>query len=110
MQEPRGVSLELGYSTGLSVPACREQEKSPARSTTAPEECESCPSSTTGRGTDRERCKEGASVGGTGQMSARSAQPGNLREPGLYWRSLEAPGKVNASHSVFYLIFENDDC
>ena len=26
VQEPRGVSLELGYSTGLSVPACRNQE------------------------------------------------------------------------------------
>ena len=27
VQEPRGVSLELGYSTDLSVPTCREQEK-----------------------------------------------------------------------------------
>ena len=73
---------------------------------TAPEECESCTSSTTGRGTDRERCKEGASVGGAGRRSARSAQPGNPREPGFYWRSLEAPGQVNANHCVFNLIFE----
>ena len=42
-----------------------------------------CTSSTTGQGIDRERCKEGASVGGTGRTSARSAQPGNPREPGL---------------------------
>ena len=27
VQEPRGVSLELGYSTDLSVPTCKEQEK-----------------------------------------------------------------------------------
>ena len=39
--------------------------------------------STTGRGTDRGRCEESASVGGTGRRSARSAQPGNPREPGL---------------------------
>ena len=26
MQEPRVVSLELGYSTDLSVPTCRKQE------------------------------------------------------------------------------------
>ena len=57
--------------------------KSPARKT-APEECESCTSSTTDRETDRERCKEGASVGGTGRRSARSAQPGDPREPGLF--------------------------
>ena len=74
-------------------------------------ECENCTSSTTGRGTDRERCKESASViGGTGRRSATSAQPGNPREPGFYWRSLEASGQVNASHCVLYLIFENDDC
>ena len=42
-----------------------------------------CTSSTTGQGTDRERCKEGASVGGTLRTSARTAQPGNPREPGL---------------------------
>ena len=83
---------------------------SPARST-ARGKCENCTSSTTGRGTNRERCKESASVGGTGRRSARSAQPGNPREPGFYWRSLEAPRyQVNASHCVFYLTFENDDC
>ena len=51
---------------------------------TAPGECKNCTSSTTGRGTDRERCKEGASVGGTGRRSARSAQPENPREPGIF--------------------------
>ena len=56
----------------------------PAR-TTASEECENCTSSTTGRGTDRERCKESTSVGGTGRRSARSAQPGNPREPGTFY-------------------------
>ena len=111
MQEPRGLSLELGYSTDLSAPTCREQEKHhrPGKST---REVQDCTSSTTGQGTDRERCKEGARVGGTGRTSARSAQPGNPREPGL----LEIVGgsKVksgeHASHSVFYLTFENDDC
>ena len=63
----------------------------------------------TGRGTDRERCEESASVGDTGRTSARSAQPENPREPGMF---LEIVGgsKVKsgerASHSVSYLIFE----
>ena len=30
------------------------------------------------------------------------------RESLDYWRLLEAPGQVNASHCVFDLIFEND--
>ena len=88
------MSLESGYSTDLSVPAPADSAGiSPARST-APGECENCTSSTTGRGTDRERCKESASVGDTGRRSARSALPGNPREPGFFWRSLEAPRSV----------------
>ena len=68
---------------------------------------QACTSSTTGRGTDRERCKESASViGGTGRRSATSAQSGNPREPGFYWRSLEAPSQVNASHCIVYLILK----
>ena len=67
-------------------------------------------SSTTGRGTDRERYKESAIViGGTGRRSATSAQPGNPREPGL----LEVVGGSRSGereHCAFYLIFENDDC
>ena len=111
MQEPRGVSLELGYSTDLSVPTCREQEKiSPARKSTRG--VQDCTSSTTGQGTDRERCKEGASVGGTGRTSARSAQPANPREPGIFLEIVgdsKAKSGERASHSVFNLIFENDD-
>ncbi|CAM9883202.1 unnamed protein product, partial [Ascophyllum nodosum] len=93
VQEPRGVSLELGYSTDLSVPASAEAAELPNR--------RSCTSSTTGRGTDRERRKEDASVGGTDRRSARTAQqPGNPREPGFFWRSLEIPRyQVNASHT-----------
>ena len=64
-------------------------------------------SSTTGRGTDQERCKESASViGGTGRRSATSAQPGNPREPEFYWRSLETPGQVNASTAVSIRFFK----
>ena len=78
------MSLESGYSTDLSVLTCRLQENHPARSLRHQEECEYCTSSTTGRGTGRERCKESASVlGGTGRRSATSAQPGNPSEPGL---------------------------
>ena len=92
MQEPRGVSLEAGYSTDLSVPAPAEEEQITG--------LENCTSSTTGRGTDREHRKEGASVGGTDRRSARTAQPGNPREPGFFWRSLEIPRyQVNASHT-----------
>ena len=81
VQEPRGVSLESGYSTNLSVPTPAEEQQHhrPEKH----QRVQDCTSSTTGRGTDRERCKEGASVGGTGRRSARSAQPGNPREPGL---------------------------
>ena len=57
---------------------------SSARSRRHQEECEYCTSSSTGRGTGRERCKESASIiGGTSRRSATSAQPGNSREPGL---------------------------
>ena len=78
------MSLETGYSTDLSVPAPAEStRKSPAR-TTAPEECKNSTLSTHGRGTDRERCEESTSVGGTGRRSARSAQRGTLRESGLF--------------------------
>ena len=81
---PREVSLESGYSTDLSVPTCRVQENHPARSLRHQEEWEYCTSSTTGRGTDRKRCKGSASViGGAGRRSATSAQLGNPREPGL---------------------------
>ena len=108
MQEPRGVSLESGYSTNLSVPTYQVQENHPARSLRHQEECKYCTSRTTGRGTDRERCKESASViGGTGRRSATSAQPGNPKEPGL----LEVVGDSRSDereHCVFYLIFEND--
>ena len=108
MQEPRGVSLESGYSTDLSVPTYRVQENHPARSLRHQEECKYCTSSTTGRGTDRERCKESASViGGTGRRSAASAQPGNPKEPGL----LEVVGDSRSDERedcVFYLIFKND--
>ena len=56
------------------------QENHPARSLRHQEECEYCTSSTTGRGTGRERCKNSASIiGGIG----RSGHPGSLREPGL---------------------------
>ena len=108
MQEPRGVSLESGYSADLSVPTYRVQEYHPARSLRHQEECKYCTSSTTGRGTDRERCKESASViGGTGRRSATSAQSGNPKKPGL----LEVVGDSRSDereHCVFYLIFEND--
>ena len=88
------------------MPAPAESRKSPARKT-PPEECKNSTSSTHGRGTDRERCKEGASVAGTGGRSARSGQPENPRKPGIFWRSFETPRyKVNAIHCVFYLIFE----
>ena len=59
----------------------------------------SCTSSTIGRGNDREH-RKGASVGGTDRRSARTARPGNPREPGFYWRSLETPGQVKARHIV----------
>ena len=99
------VSLESGYSTDLSVPTCRVQENHPARSLRHQEECKYCTSSTTGGGTDRERCKESANViGGTGRRSATSAQPGHPREPGL----LEVVGDYRSGereHCVFYLIF-----
>ena len=58
-------------------------------------------SSTTRRGTDRERNKESASViGGTGRKIATSVQPGNPREPGL----LEVVGDSRSGereHGVF---------
>ena len=102
MQEPRGVSLESCYSTGLSVPTYRVQENHPARSLRHQEECKYCTSSAAGRGTDRESCKETASViGGTGRRSATSAQPGNPRESEFYWRSSGTPGQVNASTAFF---------
>ena len=44
------------------------------------------------------------------RVGARGARNQGTRESLDYWRSLEAPGQVNASLSVFYLIFENDDC
>ena len=81
VQEPRGVSLESGYST---ICLCPHLPKS--SNITDPEKhqrVQDCTSSTTGQGTDRERCKEGTSVGGTDRTSARTAQPGNPREPGL---------------------------
>ena len=78
------MSLESGYSTDLSVPSCRVQKNDPARSLRHQKECEYCTSSTTGRETDRERCKKSASViGDTGRRSVTSAQPGNPREPEL---------------------------
>ena len=69
-----------------------------------------CTSSTTGRGTDRERCKEGASVGGTGRRSARSAQPGNPREPGLLEIARDSRSGKGQPYRFFYLTFENDNC
>ena len=65
-----------------------------------------CTSSTTGRGTDRERCKEGASVGGTGRRSARSAQPGNPREPGLLEIARDSRSGEGEPYRFFNLIFE----
>ena len=100
------MSLESGYRTDLSVPTCRMQENNPARSLWHQEKCKYCTSGTTGRGIDRERCKEGASIiGGTCRRSATSAQPGNPREPGL----LEVAGESRSGerkHCVFYLMFE----
>ena len=62
----------------------KSRKKDPARSLRHQEKCEYCTSNTTGRRTDRERSKEGASVvEGTGRRSATSAQPGNPGEPGL---------------------------
>ena len=84
------------------------QENHPARSRQHQEKCKYCTSSTTGRGTDRKRCKESASViGDTGRRSATSAQPGDPKEPGL----LEVVGDSRSGergHCVFYPIFEND--
>ena len=42
-------------------------------------------------------------------MSARSAQPGRPREPGIFMEIVR-DSKVSGEreHSVFYLIFEND--
>ena len=98
-----GIGLQYWF---VCARTCRRAGTLPAR--TAPGECKNCTSRTHGRGTDRERCKEGASIIGTGRTSARSAQPGNSRESGFYWRSLEAPGQVNASHCVFIWFLEND--
>ena len=80
------------------------QEIHPARSLRHQDECKYCTPGTTGRGTDRERCKENASViGGTGRRSAASAQPGNPREP----RLREVVGDYRSGereHCVFNLI------
>ena len=84
----------------LYPPARKQEHHRPSLQQQA--ECKYCTSSTTGRGSDRERCKESASViGGTGRRSATSAQPGNPREPGFYWRSSGTPGQVNASTAFF---------
>ena len=84
--------------------------KSPARKTAA-EECESCKSSTIGRGTDRERCKEGAIVGGTGRRSARGAQLGNPRKSGLFLEIVR-DSKVSGEREPLRFLsdFRNDDC
>ena len=82
---------------------------SSARSTAPREEGENCTSSTTGRGTDRERCKESASViGGTGRRSVVKAA---TREPERAWILLEAVEDSRSGereHCVYYLIFKND--
>ena len=103
VQEPRGVSLESGYSTKfVCAHTCRRAAESPDR--------RSCTSSTTGRGTDRERCKEGASVGGTSRRSARTAQPGNPREPGLLEIARDSRSRKRKTIAFFYLTFEHVNC
>ena len=111
VQEPRGVSLESGYITNLSVPTPAEEQQHhrPGKH----QGVQDCTSSTTGRGTDRDRCKEDASVGGTGRRSARSArsaQPGNPREPGLLEIARDSRSGEGEPYRFFYLTFENDNC
>ena len=76
VQELRGVSLESGYSNNLSVPTPAEEQQNHRTG-------EDVHRVQPAEETHREHCKEGASVGGTGRTSARTAQPGNPREPGL---------------------------
>ena len=93
VQEPRGVSLEAGYSTDLSVPAPAEEQHNYRAGELYVEYT---------RPRNRSRAPQGgASVGGTDRRSARTSRPGNPREPGFDWRSLETPGhQVKASHIV----------
>ena len=96
------MSLESGYSTDWSVPTWRVQENHSARSLRHQEECKYCTSSKTGQGTDREHCKESASViGGTGRRSVTSAKPGKPREPGLQ----EVVGDYRSGEREYYVFY-----
>ena len=103
------MSLELGYSTNLSVPAPAEEQEhyrpgQHQRSARPVRRVQPAKEPT-------ESAARRAPVGGTGGTSARSMQPGNPREPGIF---LEIVGdsKVksgeSASHSVSYIILKND--
>ena len=90
------MSLESGYSTDLSVPVPAESRNitGSVYGTRGVRELhvEYNRPRNRPRALQGERCKESASViGDTGRRSARSAQPGNRREPGFYWRSFETP-------------------
>ena len=76
---------------------------SPSRST-APGECENCTSGTTGRETDRERCKESASQ--CKRHRSKEREECAAREPKRAWIFLEIVGdfkvsQVNASTAFF---------
>ena len=96
MQEPTGVSLDSGYSTDLSVPAFAEEQKN---NRPGPQHHQRSARLYVEYTRPRDRSR-GASVGGTDRRSARTSRPGNPREPGFDWRSLETPGQVKASHIV----------
>ena len=101
MQEPRGVSLELGYSTDLSVPACRKQEnhrtgKQHQGSARLYVEY------------NRPRNRPRALQGGRQCRRHRSKERGEgaAREPERAWtfagdRSTTSRYQVNANHCVF---------
>ena len=110
MLEPRGVSLELGYSTDLSVPAPAD-----SRNITGPD------SGTRGVRElyveyNRPRNQPRALQRGRQCRRHRSKEREECatREPERAWIFLEIvrDSKVSGEreHSVFYLVFENDDC
>ena len=100
VQEPTGVSLDSGYSTDLSVPASAEEQKNNRPGLQHHQRSARLYVEYT-RPRNRSRAPQGgASVGGTDRRSARTSRPGNPREPGFDWRSLETPGQVKASHIV----------
>ena len=93
MQEPREVSLESDYSTDLYPPAECSNFIGPVYSTRR----SASTSSTTGRGTGRERCEKSASVKKAPVEEARRGHNQGTRESLDYGRSSETAGQVNAS-------------